>query len=162
MTDNEPKVDRDSLRVEYELSQKMHNYYGKTLWEIGSIYLAASLAGFAFAIQQDLPKHSFIPLISVLTVLLVSFLLTARRFRKFGFLHLSRCREIEEILGLKQHTYSHKAIDEKIIVAGSEIKIPRPHGVTLNVVSVCVIAGIFWISIWRHEIFNFFKHLLSP
>ncbi len=43
MTDKpKEKPTDESLLTEYKLAQEMHVYYGKSLWQIGSIFFAAS------------------------------------------------------------------------------------------------------------------------
>ena len=62
MDSNQSKPDKESLLTEYRIAHEKHDYYGKILWQMASIFLTASLAGFAFGIQQNLPLERFVPL----------------------------------------------------------------------------------------------------
>ena len=145
-------IDKESLRLEYRLSQEMHNYYGKIQWQIGSILITASLAGFAFGIQQDLPHPQFVPLAIGLTLLLLMFFLIVRRHRWLGHIHLARCKEIEKILGMKQHTLESKANENTITIGEVEIKPQLITGWDINKIILFLLIIVFWIGVFRNEL----------
>lgn len=139
----------ESLLTEYKLAQEMHVYYGKSLWQIGSIFFAASLAGFAFGLQNDLAWDKFVFLNSFLTILLSGFIIYAKRHGNLAHMYISRCRQIEEKLGMKQHTYKYeidnKCNEEPIIIAGSSFTKKRITGKHINFIIPLFLMGVFWV-----------------
>jgi len=83
----------------------------KILWQIGSIFLPVSLAGFVFGIRQEISNDGLLALTVFLTALLIWFIFSAIRLRRLAFVYMERCRKIEKILSLKQH--NNKARDDK-------------------------------------------------
>jgi len=130
--DSKPKLsyqERMTLLKEYELSQKMHNYYGRLTWEIGSILVGGSLAGLALVIS-NIPRPSSVASIFTFAVAIMAsiFCLIVRRYRDITRIHLVRCREIEACLGMKQHLYVEKAACKSFTVKrqdGEEEKIEK-------------------------------------
>lgn len=148
MTSDEDKNNKESLRLEYQLSQQMHTYYGRIVWQIGAIFLPVVLGGFAFGIQSDLEKNQFVLLAGFLTALLVFFLLSFIRLRWLAYVHIKRCEEIEPLLGIKQHTLQHQANEKTIKIAGKEIKPLCIKGWQINVSIPLFLIIIIWISVF--------------
>jgi len=98
-------VDPGDLMKEYELSQEMHNYYGHLTWQIASILVGGSIAGLALVISsRQTPKVMVSIFALAVTGGAFAFWLFMRRYGKIAEKHLERCREIEECLGMKQHS----------------------------------------------------------
>ena len=145
------KNDKESLLIEYQIAHENYNYYGKVLWQIASIFLTASLAGFAFGVQQDLPLDRFVPLNFVLSGLLVTFFFQARRVSWLAFLQLRRCIEIEKILPMKLATYQEIANKKEIEIGDKKIKPQRVTGRHLNQGTPIAFLIIFWgYSIFKY------------
>ena len=118
-----------NLRMEYKLSQEMHNYYGRLTWQIGTIFLGGGVTGLGVAIQAGRPVIVFAAV--VFTILVGSFYLVVRRYRQLAEVHLARCREIEDTLRLRQHGYAKQATKpEGVVVPGERepICVPLPSG----------------------------------
>lgn len=130
--------------LEYKIAHEKHDYYGKILWQIASIFLTASLAGFAFGLQQNLPLDRFIPLNFVLSVLLITFFFQAKRVRWLAFLQTKRCEEIETILPMKLVTYQKIANENGIEILGTKIKPQYITGRYLNQGAPIALIIIFW------------------
>ena len=137
-------VDKESLRLEYKIAHEKYDYYGKVLWQIASIFLTASLAGFAFGIQQNLPLDRFIPLNFVLSGLLVTFFFQARRVGWLAHLQLRRCIEIEKILPMRFATNQETANESEVEVGDKKIKPQRITGKHLNQGTPIAFLIIFW------------------
>jgi hypothetical protein len=140
------------LLKEYELSQSMHNYYGKIVWEIASIFIGGGLAGVGIIASRVERPTVIVSLFAIaFTVLMVGFYFMVRRWRDLAEVHLSRCREIEIELGLLQHQYASRANDPSgVIVNGKWLRASFPSGWgTLRgliiglVVAVWIIAAYF-------------------
>jgi len=136
--DSEPSLTDQEHRTflkEYELSQDMHNYYGHLTWEIGSIIIGGSIAGLALVISNQ-PRPSVVVSFFAIVVIgmAIAFFLFMRRYRNITKLHLDRCIEIEERLGMKQHT--------KV----KEAKLPWPTGWGI-VQSLCIFLIVLAIGI---------------
>ena len=144
MSSEKSQPDNESLRMEYRIAHEKHDYYGKILWQIASIFFPATLAGFAFGIQQDLSLDRFIPLNFVLSALLLMFFFQAKRVRWLAFLQMQRCEEIEKILQMKLVTYQHVANKKPIEIAGVAIKPQRITGKYLNQGTPLALIIIFW------------------
>ena len=86
----------------------MHNYYGKIVWEIGSIFIGGGLAfiGFAASEPKTYPFFGFFAL--AFTILMTGFYFMNKRWRDIAEIHLLRCRQIEDELGLSQHWMAKK------------------------------------------------------
>jgi len=132
---------REALLVEYQLSQEMHNYYGKITWQIGAIFLGGSIGAYGIVISETIGKMPT-PLPGwfwvILLTMTLGFILFLRRFRGLAHIHLQRCIEIEEELGLKQHTYAEEASHRAILIRGKCQKLPSPGGWVISV-SLCII-----------------------
>ncbi|MBI3253369.1 MAG: hypothetical protein HYZ56_01390 [Nitrosopumilales archaeon] len=137
-------ADKESLLIEYRIAHEQHNYYGKILWQIASIFFPATLAVFAFGVQQDLSLDRFIPLNFVLSALLLMFYFQAKRVRWLAFLQMQRCVEIEKILPMKLVTYQRAVNKKPIEVAGEIIKPQRVTGKHLNQGTPIALIIIFW------------------
>ena len=151
---------KESLRLEYKLAQEMHTYYGKILWQIGSIFLPVSLAGFVFGIRQEISNDGLLALTVFLTALLIWFIFSAIRLRRLAFVYMERCRKIEKILSLKQH--NNKARDDKntVKIRGKEIKIFRKKlkwrhlaGKNINLPVPIFFIIIFWTYYFFQAVF---------
>lgn len=147
MSSDEDGRDYESLRLEYQLSQQMHTYYGRIVWQIGAIFLPVALAGFAFGMQSSLEKGPFVLLAAFLTALLVFFLFSYIRLRWLAFVHIKRCEELEQELGMKQHTLQHRANEKTIKIAGMEIKPQCLTGWHINVFIPLFLIALIWISV---------------
>lgn len=124
-------TDAESLRKEYELSQEMHNYYGRLTWQIGVILLGGGVAALGAATTTVNPIIVFLVDI-VFTILVYSFYRFIGRYREITRVHLARCREIERTLGLRQHTYVEQAQTNAGVTIPGEpepIRVPtKPSG----------------------------------
>ena len=145
----------ESLLKEYELSQKMHNYYGRIIWEIGSIFMGGGLAAIALIVSRA-TRPSVVPALASLafTVLMACFYLIVRRFRNIAEVHLRRCRQIEKKLGLCQHRYVRLAarcngitIDDDTVKGETDrrIKIPLPTGWGITQALIIGLIVVSWI-----------------
>ena len=141
------------LLKEYELSQQMHNYYGRIVWEIGSIFVGGGLAMIGLIISRT-SRPSSLPALAAITftILMICFYLMIRRFRVIAEVHLRRCREIENELGLYQHRYVRLATYTEGIVIHDEtvrdtqsIKIPSPTGWTTLQSLIIFLVIISWV-----------------
>ena len=170
MTDKpEEKPTDDSLLTEYKLAQEMHTYYGKVLWQLGSILLGAGLAGFFYSIQLKLSAEQFLAITIGLSGLIISFILSFIRHRDLAHFYISCCREIEKELQLKvkQHTLKYaidKGLDEcdlskkkeEHTVGYSIFKKPRFTGKDINKYIIPIpILGMYW----GYFIFTYFKDI---
>lgn len=134
--DIEPRREprNEDLIKEYELSQEMHNYYGRIVWEIGSIFIGGGLAMVGlFATRIHRPSADFTFIALTFTILMSAFYFMVRRWRQISEIHLARCRQIEIILGLQQHELVKKANEPSgvWIVQGDRkqwIRVPFPSG----------------------------------
>jgi len=148
---------KESLRLEYRLSQEMTLYYGKIVWTIGTIFHPATFAGFAFALSENLqfPLSLFYALF--LTGLQTFFILSFYRLRWLSTINYLRCQEIEEILGLKQHKL-HREINEgkEVNIAGKQIKKQK---VWSAIVINYLISSILIIIIWTWFMYTLSQHL---
>jgi len=133
-----------SLRLEYQLSQEMHMYYGRIVWQIGAIFLPVAFGGFALGIQQNLAKEQFVFLALFITGLLLFFLLSYWRIRWLAFIHIKRCEEIEGKLGISQHSLQHKANDKTITIGDKKIKPQLFSGVHINSIIPIALIAIVW------------------
>ena len=118
---NENRLSRlDQLLLkEYELSQEMHNYYGRMIWEIGAIFIGGGTATIALIVSRVVAPSGTAALGSwAVTLLMIIYYLKVRRTRDIAEIHLRRCREIERELGLLQHRYVSRG--------------GTPNGVTIN------------------------------
>ena len=105
------------LLKEYELSQKMHNYYGQDIWVIGSIFIGGGLAAIALIVSRVNPTNVMVSLVSFAVGLVnLLFYFKVRRSKKISEIHLRRCREIEQELPLSQHQYVRLATGPKGIL----------------------------------------------
>jgi len=132
--------DADSLRKEYELSQEMHNYYGRLTWQIGAILLGGGVTALAIATSTANPIIVFL-VDMVFTILVYSFYRLVGRYREISWVHLARCREIERTLGLQQHTYVEQAQTEagvKIPGEPKTIRAPRKPSGWQTVEDLCI------------------------
>ena len=140
--ENEPE--NDWSLTEYRIAHEKHDYYGRTLWQMATIFLTASLAGFGFGLQQNLPLERFIPLTLVLSALLLTFFFQARRLRRLSYLCLLRCREIERDKSIKIVTNQLDGDDHTITIDSVEIKPQKITGKYLNQGTPIVLLFIFW------------------
>jgi len=100
----------DLLLKEYELSQSMHNYYGKIIWEIASIFIGGGLAAVGLVASRVQRPTIVVSLIALaFTILMIGFYVMNRRWRELVEVHLSRCRQIEMLLGFRQHQLASMA-----------------------------------------------------
>jgi len=134
----------ESLLTEYKLAQEMHTYYGKILWKICAIFIPISLGGFAVSVHQNLTNEPLFVVTLVLSALLGWFMLSARRLRHLAFLYILRCEEIEEILGLKQHTYKHQNDTTSLTIAGNTIEPQCFTGKGINMYIPILLLIMFW------------------
>jgi len=98
---------RETLLVEYQLSQEMHNYYGKILWQIGAIFLGGSIGAFGIVVSESIgtmPTPLPLWFWVIQLTMTVGFILFHSRLRNLAYIHLQRCIAIEKELGMKQHT----------------------------------------------------------
>jgi len=144
MESGKDDIDKESLLTEYKIAHEKHNYFGKILWQIATIFLTASLAGFAFGVQQDLPLLKLIFLNSFLSILLLVFFFQARRLSRLSFLHLLRCKEIEKILPMKIATNQLEEAKNGIEILDHKMKRQRITGRILNQGTPLILLAIFW------------------
>lgn len=150
--------DAESLRKEYELSQEMHNYYGRLTWQIGAILLGGGVAALGAATSTRDPIIAGLFAI-IFTVLDYSFYRFVGRYREITRVHLARCRQIERSLGLQQHIYVEQAQTEAGVRISGElepIRVPRtPSGwqmveglcIYLNVLAWAIVPVLFILKI---------------
>ena len=145
------------LIKEYECSQKMHNYYGKLIWEIGGILIGGGLAFVGIVVSRSIefhPTYSVSLAAIVFTILMSTFFLSLRRWREIAEIHLNRCREIEGIFSLygqhQQVKDANKLEGLKIEGLEKPIVAPKPSGwasikilITSLIIVVWIIAAYF-------------------
>lgn len=138
---------------EYELSQEMHNYYGRLTWEIGSIIVGGSIAGLAIVISRK-PEPRFVTPIFAFAVSMMAliFLMIIRRYRVIAEVHLARCRQIEACLGMEQHIDVQKAGCKRLTLKRQDSeeepleKVPSPSGWTIAKI-LCIAEATLGIAI---------------
>ena len=163
------RLKQEALLAEYKLAQEMHMYYGKVLWQLGSILLGAGLAGFFYSIQLELSAEQFFFIIIGLSGLIGGFTLSFIRHKNLAHFYISCCRELEEELGLKikQHTLKF-AIDkgkdecdlekdkEEHFVGHSKFTKPPFTGKDVNKYFIPIpILAMYW----GYFIFTYFKDI---
>lgn len=148
-TNSNDKPDNETLRLAYKNSKELFKYYGKIVWQIGSIFIVASLGAFAYAIQNDLQKVEFVPLILVPITLMMSFYFLFKRYRKNAHVEINRSEWLENELKLRIPQFEcidkNKPFYEKI-------PFPSPAGWLVIRITLFLLIAIFTLSIWRHEI----------
>lgn len=143
---------REALLVEYELSQQMHNYYGRIAWQIGAILLGGGTTAFGLVVSATAGElQSFLPLsFWILFAIMISgFLLITRRCRALSYIYLLRCMEIEEELGLRQQIYAEEAGRREVLIRGEARRLPSPGGWPV-LVTLCVLLLALTLIIALH------------
>jgi len=117
----EKKINPTKVRIllkEYELCHKNRDHYDRIGWQIGSIFIALSLAALWAATEkpQYIPPLMFFSIASI-----VSWVLYSLRVRVFILTSLDRCEKIEKEfgkweleLGCQLHSWIRKR-DRKIL-----------------------------------------------
>ena len=160
------RLKQEALLAEYKQAQEMHVYYGKVLWQLGSILLGAGLAGFFYSIQLELSAIVFFIITIGLSGLIFIFILSHERHRNLAHFYISCCRQIEEELGLKikQHTLKYaidKGKDEcnfeiekkEHMIAHSTFTKPRITGNHINKYFIPIPTLVMY---WGYFIFTYF------
>lgn len=149
-------MDHESLRKEYELSQEMHNYYGRLTWQIAAIFLGGGITGLGVVVSTGRPILVLLFTIAF-TVLVYSFYLFARRNGNLAEVHLARCRQIERILELRQHTYARQANEPRgVTIEGEPEPIIARHPTGWRVVKI-LCASLITIA-WMIVVVLFVLH----
>ena len=105
------------LLLEYEMTQQMHNYYGRISWEIASILIAGSLAMVGFSLQSPLmTKELFIGISVAFTLVMTMWLSLFRRMNQLVEIHIARLLQIEKELHFHQHTYIQEAHQKRRVI----------------------------------------------
>jgi heme/copper-type cytochrome/quinol oxidase subunit 4 len=98
--------DKQALLFEYQAAQDSAQHHDSLLWNITGIIWGAELVLLGFIIQsiESFRSKPVVLISSFLAIVLIIFLfvtfLYLRNIRNFKY---ARCKEIEVILGLKQH-----------------------------------------------------------
>lgn len=136
------KYKNSPLLIEYQMAQKMHNYYGKISWEIASILVAGSLALVGFSLQSEIiiqKKFPFIVIGAGVSILMLILYLFFRRISQLVEIHVARLIQIEETLHFHQHRLVHKAQKEgHVIIEGEDYSLSSPTGRN-SVLCLCVL-----------------------
>ena len=147
-----PTDRREALLVEYDCSQNMHNYYGRTIWEVFSIFFGGGLAAFGLVVSRSQSRPSVVPVFFALafTVLMVGLYFANRRWREIAEVHLARCRQIEDELGLEQHSLVKKSnrpsgVRLKQETGNQWIRTPFPSGWGTIAFLAVAVTIIVWI-----------------
>ena len=150
MNSENSDIDNESLLTEYKLAQEMHVYYGKTIWQIGSIFYGISIASFIYGIDKKFDFLGMLVLVIVLSGLLVGQILYSSRNQRLADMYLRRCVEIEKVptLNLKQHSNKFEADEKgkKIDVKYFKKQSIWFSGSRLNQIIPSIILIVFWCS----------------
>jgi len=107
MSTNDDQLKQERLLVEYQAAQSSAEHHDTLIWSITGVVWAASLILLGFmldALAKDELKYVIV-LMSVLGILMLikvwvyTYQLAALKIHKYD-----RCKEIEAVLGLKQHS----------------------------------------------------------
>ena len=97
----------DDLRTEYETAQDSAQHHDNLVWSVTEIMWGASLLLMGF-ILQAINEAPLRPLITVLSILGIAFTISvwifALQFNSVKRQKYARCKEIEALLGLRQHS----------------------------------------------------------
>ena len=105
------------LLLEYEMTQQMHNYYGRISWEIASILIAGSLVLVGFSLQSPLvTKEVFVGISVAVTLVMVMWGSLFRRITQLVDIHIARLLQIEEELHFHQFRYVHDAHEKRHVI----------------------------------------------
>lgn len=136
---------RSELVIEYQKAQDSAQHYEAMAWTVTSITWAASLVLLGLILRSLAKTPNFITFILIALLSVLGFLLTIaewwqhRLFQKVKLYKYSRCKEIEEIIGLQQHKHIPSY--------------PKKHRDVFSVFTyvllftwVCVIVYLIWIA----------------
>lgn len=98
--------EREILLVEYEKSQDSAEHFDKTFWNVTSIFIAASFLLLGLAASKPLsdlsqPSQQMICIFGLSIMIVLVFI--SFDFIRYNRLKYKRCKEIEGLLGMKQH-----------------------------------------------------------
>jgi len=145
------------LLLEYEMTQQMHNHYGRINWEIASILVAGSLAIIGFSLQSPIITKKpvlFVGIAVAVTLIVFAWYLLFKRISQLADIHIARLLQIEKELNFHQHEYVHNANERgHLIIDGKCYELSGLRGrhsvyflMFLLVVVVWVIAAILlWL-----------------
>lgn len=103
-------IDKEALLVEYQAAQDSAQHHDSLVWTTTGIIWGASLVLLGFVIQNmnDPRLKLSIIAISILTILLLVYLwLIALTFGSVRNQKYARCKEIEKVFHLEQHSKLH-------------------------------------------------------
>jgi len=107
MSKKRPIAERDALLVEYQAAQESAQHHDNQVWTTTGIIWGAGLVLIGFVVQI-LDKRELMPIIVLVSVLalfmLVHLWIMAFQFNSIKRQKYDRCKEIENLLHLHQHT----------------------------------------------------------
>jgi hypothetical protein len=109
----------EKLLVEYESAQDSAQHHDNLVWTTSGLIWASSivLLGFVLNSLSGQPNKLFILGLSIISILMyVALLIFAFQFAYIKKQKYNRCKEIEKVLGLKQHsTLKYKGWIQRVI-----------------------------------------------
>jgi hypothetical protein len=127
----------ENYRVEYSTAQATYLHYDAFRWQAGSFLIAGVFVFWGLLIQNPL-KGPVIATGALLVALLMStWILFAHHYRQIYLAKLHRIREIEDLLGLKQHTRFDRSRDNSYQLFG-----PRGHTLDIAVYVFVSLGGV--------------------
>jgi len=105
-----PQPTEHSLLIEYQAAQSSAEFHDGLVWSVTNILWAAALVIFGFIVTQHNAAFRIIPklLLTSLSILGISLVVFARQcalqFNCIKNQKYERCKEIEALLGMAQHT----------------------------------------------------------
>jgi len=100
----------DNLRVEYQAAQDSAQHHDNLVWQVTSVMLGASLVLMGFVVNA-LKDTSLRPVVTVLSLLGIALTICvsvfAVQFNAVKSHKYDRCKEIEPLLQMEQHTTLH-------------------------------------------------------
>jgi len=140
----------------------MHNYYSKITWQIAAIFLGGGITGLGVVVSTGRPILVLLFTIAF-TILVYSFYLFTRRNGRLAEVHLARCRQIERILELRQHTYARQANEPRGATIEGEpepIIAKLPSGWSVVKILCASLITIAWIIVVVLFVLHFW-HILN-